>query len=495
MEELLISSFKILFVLFMLIPHAFAVQIEALYTSLCQRQVGITLFVDKGFAYFLNTDGALKKVPRYQVLSVASYPLDHFPLHVDVTMPKEVPQIKLWTLKDHELTLLGHGFILGHNQSGFQLLTLQGHEVFISNESIWKIEVINAVNTISSSKTLRRNYTFSHPQRGQCVDKSGKETQVYPTDLISDPVAIKRKFDAQTAAFNRVKNYAEVQSFYAVPQIYKNSTSIGYWLPLGNRYGSSSGRVAGLAPLIRNEYSQGPFSFQHLSLTGAGPIPDSIHEESQTMIFYGFKSSYIHFAGFIDPSLILAGVNYQWQEDDLSGLDERAVEASYISLGFDRGPFSITFFLNSHVFGGFSQENQFIKYTADMFRLGLTWRTAKFGLNFNTSISNDVEVKNSDFSDWDGEFKFMKLSANYELSPNWKIESFYFSRIFEAEDNLSAQEFQGSSRILGLGTYHHLNRRWMVGTRLSLEETDNKSSSENNKAKFLKSGLHTSMNF
>lgn len=479
----------------MFIPQAFAVQIEALYTSLCQRQIGITLFVDKRFAYFLNIDGKLKKIPRYQILSVASYPLDHFPLTSDVTMPAEIPQVKLWTLNKNELTLLGHGFILGHNQSGFQLLTLQGHEVFISSDSIWKIEVLRTVNTLSSSKTNKKNYIFSHPQRGQCSDTKGIDTHVNPTDLISDPVAIKRKFDSQIAAFKKVEDYEETQSFYAVPQIYKNFTSIGYWLPLGSRYGSSTGRGAGLAPLIRNEYSQGPFSFQHLSLTGSGPIPDSIHEESQTMIYYGFKSSYIHFAGFIDPSLILAGANYQWQDDDLGGLDERAVESSYISLGFDRGPFSITFFLNSHVFGAFTQGDQFDKYTAEMFRLGLGWKTAKLSLNFNTSLSNDVEVKNSGTSDWDGDVHFMKLSTSYEFSEIWKAEAFYFSRQFNAEDNNSSSEFKGNSRTFGLGTYHSLTRRWMIGTRLSLEETDNQSRSESNKAKFFKSGLHASMNF
>jgi len=479
----------------MLIPNAFAVQIEALYTSLCQRQIGITLFVDKRFAYFLNTEGVLKKIPRYQILSVASYPLDHFPLNSDVIMPEQVPQIKLWTLNHGELTLLGHGFILGHNQTGFQLLTLKGHEVYISSDSIWKIEIIRAVNTLSSDKIHKTNYIFSHPQRGQCADVKGKETHVYPTDLISDPVSIKRKFDSQIAAFKKVESYDEAQSFYAVPQIYKNSTSIGYWLPLGNRYGSSPGRVAGLAPLISNEYSQGPFSFQHLSLTGAGPIPDSIHEESQTMIFYGFKSSYIHFAGFIDPSLILAGANYQWQEDDLNGLDERAVESSYISLGFDRGPFSVTFFLNSYIFGAFAQDDQFTKYTANMFRLGLGWRTAKFDLKFNTSLSSEVEVKNTGNSDWDADFHFMKLAAHFKFSEIWNTEAFYFSRQLNAEDNSSSFEFKGDSRTLGLGSYHYLTRRWMVGGRISLEETDNHSFSDSNKAKFFKSGLHASMNF
>jgi hypothetical protein len=491
----LISCFKVLLIFCLFVSKAFAVQVEALYTSLCQRHVGITLYVDKRFSYFLNTDGQLKKIPRYQILSIASYPLDHFPLLKDVNIPEQMPQVRLWTLKKGELIQLGQGFVLGYNQSGFQLLTLQGHEVYISSDSIWRIEILRTANTLNAAKSSQKNYNFSHPQRGQCLDSKDSGVVVYPSDLISDPVSIKRRFDSQIAAFKKVQDYDEAQSFYAVPQIYKNFTSIGYWLPVGSRYGSSTGRIAGIAPLIRNEYSQGPFSFQHLSLTGAGPIPESIHEESQTMLYYGFKSSYVHFAGFIDPSLILAGANYQWQEDDLNGLDERAVESSYISLGFDRGPFSITFFLNSHIFGAFTQDGNFTKYTADLFRLGLGWRTSKLSLNFNTSVSGDMEIKNSSSEDWDGTFKFMKLSATYDLNEFWKTEAFFFSRQVSAEDSNSVSEFSGDSKTLGVGVYNFLTRRWMIGARLSAENVDNKSSNQNEKSKFLKSGLHASMNF
>ncbi len=491
----MISCFKVLLIFSFFISQAFAVQVEALYTSLCQRHVGITLYVDKRFSYFLNTEGHLKKIPRYQILSAASYPLDHFPLLQDLKIPEEIPQVRLWTLRKGELVQLGQGFVLGYNQSGFQLLTLQGHEVYISSESIWRIDILRVANTLSAPKSYHKKYHFSHPQRGQCLESNDNAVVVYPSELISDPVSIKRRFDSQIGAFKKVQDYAEAQSFYAIPQVYKNFTSIGYWAPLGNRYGSSSGRVAGLAPLIRNEYSQGPFSFQHLSLTGAGPIPESIHEESQTMLYYGFKSSYVHFAGFIDPSLILAGANYQWQEDDLSGLDERTVESSYLSLGFDRGPFSVTFFLNSHLFGAFKQNENFTKFTADLFRLGLAWRTSKLALNFNTSITGDMEIKDASTEEWEGKFKFMKLSATYDLNEFWKTEAFFFSRQVSAEDLNSVSEFSGDSKTLGVGVYNFLTRRWMIGARISSEEINNRSYNQSEKSIFIKSGLHASMNF
>ena len=393
------------------------------------------------------------------------------------------------------MTLLAQGFVIGFNQSGFQLLTLDGNEVFISNESIWKIEIAREANQIHKNKTPDKKYVFSHPQRGRCEETHQTGVLIYPSELMSDPVTIKKKFDAQIAAFKKVSDYEEAQSFYAVPQIYKNFTSVGYWLPIGSRYGTSSGRNGVLAPLIRNEYSQGPFSYQHLSLTGSGPVPDSIHEEPQTMLYYGFKSSYVHFAGFIDPSLILAGSNYQWQDEDFGGLDEKVVEASYISLGFDRGPFSISFFLNSHIFGGFSRENKFTRYSTDLFRLGLGWQTARLNLKFNTSLSDSTDVQNDNGSNWSGTFKFVRLSATYQFSELWNGEAFYFSRSLNARDANNPDEFKGASQTIGLGTYHNLTRRWQVGGRVSLEQTDNKSMNQSNKADYVKMGLHASMNF
>jgi hypothetical protein len=64
-----------------------------------------------------------------------------------------------------------------------------------------------------------------------------------------------------------------------------------------------------------------------------------------------------------------------------------------------------------------------------------------------------------------------------------------------AEDSNSVLEFSGDSKTLGVGVYNFLTRRWMVGARLSAEEINNKSYSQSEKSKFLKSGLHASMNF
>lgn len=488
------NSYSKFFILALLVSgQVMAMQVEAIYTSLCDRYIGVNLFSDKRYAHFLTTDGQLKKIPRYQILSMASYPLDKFPAQAQIKIPSSVPFARLWTLNKGEKVVLAEGFVLGSNSSGVQIFTLSGNEVFASKDSLWKVDILNDDSTLKVYSESSEKYFFSHPHQEKCKEEV-IGNKLYPNELISDPISIKRKFDQQMVALKILKDYEEAQSFYAVPQLYKNSTSIGYWLPLGNRYGSSEGRVAGIAPLIKNELSKGPFSFQHLSLTGAGPIPDSIHEEPQTMIYYGFKASYLHFAGFIDPSLILAGTRYQWQEDDMQGLEDRAVESSYLALGFDRGPFSITMFLNSHIFGAFQEENDFVKYDGDLVRLGIGWRTNKFQLKINKSLSSNLSTNSSDT--WDnGKLGVMRFDSSYDWSERLKSEFFYITRTLSFEGVNSNISYDGNSQTLGLGGYYSLNRRWTVGGRLSMEQISNKSELGDNKDRFLKLALNASMNF
>lgn len=490
------NSFSKFFLLLILLTgQVMAMQVEALYTSLCERHIGVNLYSDKRYAYFLSTDGKLKKIPRYQILSMASYPLDKFPAQAAIKIPSNIPVARLWTLNKGERVILAEGFVLGSNSSGVQIFTVNGNEVFVSKDSLWKVEILNESSSLNVYSLKTEKYYFSHPHQEKC-----KETitgsKLYPNELISDPISIKRKFDQQMTALKVLKDYEEAQSFYAVPQLYKNSTSIGYWLPLGNRYGSSVGRVAGIAPLIRNELSKGPFSFQHLSLTGAGLIPDTIHEEPQTMIYYGFKASYLHFAGFIDPSLILAGTRYQWQEDDMEGLEDRAVESSYLALGFDRGPFSITMFLNSHLFGGFQEpDTGFTKYDGDMMRVGLGWRTNRWQFKVNKSITSALDADSSDTISWDeGTFDFTRVEGSFEWNERLKTEAFYIARVVKFDSNIGAT-YTGNSQTIGVGGYYALTRRWMVGSRFSMEQTSNESATEDNEDRFLKLALNASMNF
>jgi hypothetical protein len=475
--------------------EAMAMQVEAIYTSLCGRMIGVNLYADKRFAHFITTDGKYKKIPRYQILSMASYPLDKFPAQAELKIPGSVPYTRLWTFNKGEKVILAEGYVLGSNSSGFQIFTLKGSEVFVSRDSLWKVEIINDGSSLIVESQAQGKYYFSHPHQEKCKEEKVGDA-LFANELISDPISIKRKFDQQMTALKLLRDYEEAQAFYAIPHIYRNSTAIGYWLPIGNRYGSSEGRASGMAPLIRNEYSKGPFSFQHLSLTGTGPIPDSIHEEPQTMIYYGFKASYLHFAAFIDPALILAGKNYQWQEDDLTNIEDRVVESGYMALGFDRGSFSITLFINSHVFGGFQEENDFTKYDGNLARVGLSWRTPKLILKFNKTISSDLDPSSGSAFDWqDGKLDIMRWDAQYDWSEKFKSELFYIGRTLSFQDNFSSASYNGKSSTFGAGGYYSLTRRWIVGTRLSMEKTENESNLKESSDSFFKMAFHGSMNF
>ena len=487
------SFFRLIFILLIFSTHAKAMQVEAIYTSLCGRLVGVNLYADKRFAHFITIQGEYRKIPRYQILSMASYPLDKFPAEADLKIPATVPFTRLWTFNKGEKVIVAEGYVLGSNSSGFQVFTLNGSEVFVSRDSLWKVEVISDESSLRVQSKAK--YYFSHPHQEKCKEEKVGDV-LFANELISDPISIKRKFDQQMVALKILRDYEEAQAFYAIPHVYKNSTAIGYWLPSGSRYGSSEGRVSGMAPLIRNEYSKGPFSFQHLSLTGAGPIPDSIHEEPQTMVYYGFKASYLHFAAFIDPALILAGKNYQWKEEDLSGVEDRAVESSYMSLGFDRGPFSVTLFLNSHIFGGFQEENDFTKFDGNLTRVGLGWRTPKLILKFNKSLNSELSASSGSSFDWqNGNLDFMRFDAQFEWSEKIKAELFYINRVLKFQDNFSSASYDGDSKTFGVGGLYSFSRRWIVGSRFSMEKLNNKSHLKENADSFLKMAFHASMNF
>ena len=92
-----------------------------------------------------------------------------------------------------------------------------------------------------------------------------------------------------------------------------------------------------------DQRSSGPFSFQQITLTGSGPLIYGIHEEPQTQIFYRFKSSYLHFAAMIDPSLFLVGSRYEWSRADIGEVaDDRFAQVGQMALGFDYGAWSLS---------------------------------------------------------------------------------------------------------------------------------------------------------
>lgn len=172
--------------------------------------------------------------------------------------------------------------------------------------------------------------------------KKGSQTlSVFPQQILSDPITIKREFDFLKAGYDKIKRYDREQDFYAVPMLYGNKTSLGIWHNFQSRYGGASKRGNNLTPVLTDEYSSDVFDYQQIFITGSAPIPKGVHEEGQTQAYYSFKASYFHLSAMMDPNLILVGQNYEWQASDFDSTDDRVNDSGFLEMGFDFGYWSI----------------------------------------------------------------------------------------------------------------------------------------------------------
>ena len=82
--RLLLNLFYRLFpilAVFVLLPEsAIGVQISAIYTGACDREIGIILSVDDAKIYLLNLQGDTKTIRRFEIIYIAQYPLGKFAL-------------------------------------------------------------------------------------------------------------------------------------------------------------------------------------------------------------------------------------------------------------------------------------------------------------------------------------------------------------------------------------------------------------------------------
>src|SRR4051794_38844301 len=92
--------FSLVLITLMTLAHgAHAIQVHALYTASCQRDVGVILNVDDHNISLLTLGGRIVKVARFQVIYLATYSLDTVPI-VDVENPSEVPYVEVKTYED-----------------------------------------------------------------------------------------------------------------------------------------------------------------------------------------------------------------------------------------------------------------------------------------------------------------------------------------------------------------------------------------------------------
>ena len=182
-----------------------ALEINAYYSDLCKREIGVIVGIEDYNIFVLNLAGNIVEMPRYAVISIAQYPLDVFtlnrPIKTSGTVMKQ--HFRIRTRYKREITDLVVGWPINFSKDNISFLNLKGEEVIIRKRSIWEIEKLTtpyAVTFVSKKMALHQ---FTHPSNSMhcpleshgVAKKGAAPIKIRPQEYISDPVKIKRHFD------------------------------------------------------------------------------------------------------------------------------------------------------------------------------------------------------------------------------------------------------------------------------------------------------------
>lgn len=477
---------------------AHAIHVHALYTASCQREIGIVLDVGPRRVQLLNLDGRIVEVERFEVIYYATFSLDVVPMR-RVDNPEKVPLVEVRTFQNGDLERLVLGWPVDFNKDKISFLNLKGSEVVIDRTSIWRIEFNNQSQALAFESRALPATEFVHPYAfaGCAATKTAgantKATRAYPQTLLSDPVAIKREFDRLAKGHEEIRNYVSAQQFYAVPEVYHNSTSLGLWMSGGSRYGASKTRSNNFTPYLVDEFSGGPFGFQSFFASGSGPMLQTIHEEPQTQVLYRMKADYFHFSGMADPGLLLVGAKYQWAENDLARVDARGVESSFVEFGFDYGKIALEMYLGGTIETAARFGNYFARNVNPLPRIGLRYQSYTWWANVMAGSGG-----NNGYN-----IGFFRANAEWERSKSNRFQVSFIRRTIgydgEDPDNGIAFTANSESSTGALYGYWRVKTRYWFGVMAAVEQlslsgtqgTDNESKTETQ----IKGGALVSLSF
>ncbi|MDY6934198.1 MAG: hypothetical protein SVZ03_08240 [Spirochaetota bacterium] len=436
------SRYIILLILFLLMfsDNIWSINIHGLYTSACKRELGVIVDVNDSKVQLFTLTGKIIEVPRYEIIFMTYYSIHNFP-PVTLKEADRVDMVKVRTLQNNKIVDLVSGWPFDYSEDNISFLTQEGREVVIARESIWEIEIAKTPRSIKFVNEQKYNLKFIHPYpfrncayQQRAEDNSAEKLyNVFPQQFLSDPVIMKKELDRLMSGRKRIDKYNSWQQFYSIPQVYTNTTSLGYWFSIGSRYGASKSRNNNLAPILQNEYSSGPFGYQHLLLTGSAPIPYSVHEEPQTQVYYRLKADYIHIAAMFDASqYILPSDKYDWGKDDLSSYDDRLNQSYSGEVGIDYWHLTLQAYFSILPFGIRCGDNTYFG-EANSLRIGTTFQNHLIKIEFQYELptGNDEETEtinlNTGFAGAkrDNEFRIKAHRLNLETSISAKTTLCY----------------------------------------------------------------------
>jgi hypothetical protein len=327
-------------------PAAHALSVHAVYRTACSRDLGVILRVEKRQIHLLRLDGAVVRIPRHEIVSLAYYPLSQLPI-ARIPTPPGFPPLRVKTRFRDQVVDLLTGWPIDYSENQVSFLLRNGKELVVDRASIWSLddEVDGAATPAGGGRP--EAVVFVHPQTsGFCAQRGPQAAggrEIFAQQILNDQIVIRRELDRLLEGYEQVVEYEQDQVFYPEPFLYRNRTMLGLWVSMFSRYGASSTRSNNYTPLLVDELALGPFRYQHLFLSGAAPNDMFLHHEAQSQLFYRFKAAYFHTSVFFDPNLVLVGNEYPWQEEDFddTSQDDRLSETLGIEFGFDWGPLAI----------------------------------------------------------------------------------------------------------------------------------------------------------
>ena len=370
-----------------------AINIFAIYSSACQRDIGIVIDVDDSKIRLLTLKGDVKRIDRFNIIYIASYPVGDIPVaQVEFTEDAELILIK--TIYNDEVVDLVKGWMIDSAEDQISFLTINGTETVVDNEDIWDIELLPLEKILEFSAGGQKMYRFEHPYPfrhcNSISNKSENRHRIYPQHLLEDPLLIKRELDRLKEGYDRLRGYSNDKDFYAKPQVYGNEARLGVWGNIGSRYGASKQRQNNFIPEIISEDSDGPFGFQDILVTGNALLPTGVHEEPQMHFYYRLKADYVHFAIMVDFNRYVIGESkYQWHEEDLLENDHRDNDTFNVAGGFDYGYFSIDISLWNRIQYGVKVGENFFGNSINLNKMGFIFENRTLKAELYSGFGND----------------------------------------------------------------------------------------------------------
>ena len=454
----------LLLVLLLLIPMGiWAINISSVYFSSCMRENGVIINVDENHIELLTLDGKLREIPRFDIIYISYYPLGQA---IRIPEIDEAQVSKIYTIKTlygEEVVDLVTGWLIDHSEDEFSFLSLSGIVKVVDIDDIWDIEVgkvcINGCQTEITKQdgedspnnlSFSIDYEFVHayPFQG-CRKKtdalnanSVSVSKIYPQYLMNEPLLIKRELDRLNDGYDRLEKFEENRVFYPVPRLYGNDTALGFWVNIGNRYGSSNNRNNSFLPFIKSELNEEPFGFQRVFLTGVAPVKNGIHEEPQFQVTYTMKSSYVHFSLIVDASRFNIGQEkYKWSEDEMEIHDDRANEIFSVSGGFDYGAWAVDMTIMQTAYYAVRHEDLFHRDDIENSWFGIFYQDRFLKVEFYQGQGSDKKPELIPLKDgaspWEQAYideynNYLKSIAEFHSRLNWyrlNVELFQFKTL------------------------------------------------------------------